>query len=158
MRAIIGILSVLAVISMSYSQSESAYSDGSTEQKSSSGLLDPSRFSINHSMSFGMSSSSMSGTQSQSMYSTSMQYRFVAPVTLNLNFSLPLHSTFNSAQNLNSQNIQSTEYLKNMPLDFSLTWQPRQNFLMQFSVVRDPGRYDYFNPYGFGTNYSDFRR
>jgi len=122
-------------------QSEEAYNlNGTTAGQ---GLLDPSRFSLRQSMSFGMGSSNSSGLKSQSLYSTMMQYEFNAPVTLNLNFSLPIHSTFSSSQNLTSGNIQSMEYFNSIPIDVSLTWQPRDNLLMRFSVIRQPMQNSY---------------
>ncbi len=101
-----------------------------------SGLLDTSRFSIHHALSFGMVGSQGIKTQSSSMYSTLMSYKFAVPVTLNLNFGMPLYSTFNPAQNLNAQTLNSADYFKSMPFDVSLTWKPRENMLMRFSVIK----------------------
>jgi hypothetical protein len=84
-----------------------------------------------------MSSGSGSGLQSQSLYMTMMQYQFSKPVTLNLNFGLPIHSTYNDANNLSRENIQSADYFKNMPFNASLTWQPSDNFSMRFTVARE---------------------
>jgi hypothetical protein len=96
-------------------------------------------------MSFGMAGGDKtSGVKSQSLYSTMMQYKFQAPVTLNLNFSLPIHSTFSSAQNLTSQNIESTEYFNTIPFDVSLQWKPAENFMMKFSLVRNNSA-NYYN-------------
>ncbi|MDD5676168.1 MAG: hypothetical protein PHC61_18495 [Chitinivibrionales bacterium] len=102
------------------------------------GLLDPSRFSIHNSLSFGMASSSGSSLKSQSIYGTMMQYKFVQPVTLNLNFGLPIFSTANSAANLNGANLSSAQYFSAMPLEASLLWQPKDNLLFRFSFARQP--------------------
>lgn len=119
---------------VAFSQSEVAYELGDNQSK---GFLDPSRLTVHNSLSFGMLSSvGTSGLKSQSLYTTMMQYKFTAPVTLNVNFGLPIHSTLSSAQNLSSSNLQSIEYFKNMPLDVSLAWQPSPNMLMQFSIVK----------------------
>jgi hypothetical protein len=99
-------------------------------------LLDPSRFSINHSMSFGMASGTSSSLKSQSLYTTMLQYKFSQPVTLNLNFSLPIHSTFNDAQNLTADNLESADYFRNIPFDAHLTWKPADNLMMRISVVK----------------------
>lgn len=125
-------------------QTEDAYEqDEATESRS---LLDPSRFSVSHSLSFGMGGSSTSDLKSQSMYSTLIQYRFAAPVTLNLSFGLPIHSTFNDASNLNYSNIESLEYFKNMPFDVSLNWKPRDDMMLQLRVVRQTMD-DYYGAY-----------
>ena len=116
-------------------QTQAAYQQ---DAKSGSSLLDPSRFTIHHSLSMGMSSSTVSNLQSQSLYSTMMQYQFAQPVTLNLNFGLPLFNTANQFQNLTTNNIKSADYFKNMPFDASLSWKPTQNMLMQLSIVRRP--------------------
>ena len=131
-----------------FAQSEDAYKTGD-EQKSAS-LLDPSRFTIHHSLSFGaMSGAGSNGLKSQSMYATMMQYQFAAPVTLNLNFGLPIHSTFSSAQNLTPNNLQSLDYFKSMPFEMSLNWQPTQNSLFRLTIAKpgDGSMYDYYNRY-----------
>lgn len=102
-----------------------------------SGLLDPSRFSVRHGLNFGMSSTGGSGVKSQSLYTTMLQYKFNAPITLNLNFGFPLHSSYASGMNLNEENVTSAEYFRSLPLDFSLTWQPWQNTLMRIHVERN---------------------
>ncbi|MBN1307067.1 MAG: hypothetical protein JXA18_04060, partial [Chitinispirillaceae bacterium] len=104
-------MAIIVGASAVFAQNEDAYTTGD-EQKSVS-LLDPSRFDIRHSVSFGAASGSgVNGLKSQSMYATMMQYRFTAPVTLNLNFALPIHSTFSSGRNLTPNNLQSLDYFK----------------------------------------------
>ena len=101
------------------------------------GLLDPSRFNIGHSVSFGMSSSpNLSGLKSQSLYSTMMTYKFSKPITLDLNFSLPIHSTYSSSGNLTPDNVESLDYFKSIPIDATLSWQPSENFSMRLSIAR----------------------
>ncbi len=107
------------------------------------GLLDPSRFSVNHSVSFGMSGSPNSDLKSQSLYTTMMQYEFSQPVTFNLNFSLPIHSTYNDAHNLTQENLNSAEYFKSIPFDASLTWQPTDNMFLQLNIVKGTGSSSY---------------
>jgi spore coat protein U-like protein len=135
-----GLLAATAV-----AQTEQAYEQ--SEGEVSRSILDPSRFSISHSLSFGMSSASGSDLKSQSLYSTMIAYRFAKPVTLNLNFGLPIHSTYSSGRNLTMENIESLEYFKNMPFDVSMTWQPRDNMLLRLSVTRQSVE-DY---YGYGS-------
>lgn len=118
-------------------------------------LLDPSRFTFHHMVSFGMSSSSQSsGLKSQGLYTTMMTYQISRPLTLDLNFSLPLFSSYNSSQNLNMQNLQSLDYFKNMPWDATLTWQPRENFAVQLSISKNYYMYPYYDspfysPFGY---------
>jgi len=127
-----------------FSQTESAFTDSDGEIKK--GLLDPSRFDIHHAMSFGMSSSQNSSLKSQSLYSTMIRYQVAEPVTLNLNFSLPLHSTWSSSRNLTPENIQSLDYFKSMPFDATLSIRPRDNMLIRFSVVKRHYE-DYYSPF-----------
>lgn len=117
------------------SQTQGAY--GNVDNKSIS-LLDPSRFSIHNMVSFGASAASGSSLQSQGLYNTMMTYQFAQPVTVRLNFGLPIYSTYSTAQNLTADNISSADYFKNMPLDFSVSWKPTQNFMMNISMIRNP--------------------
>ena len=134
---------------MVFSQSEDAYSTGDTEKKSV-GLLDPSRLTIHNSVSFGaMSGAGSNGLQSQSLYTTMMRYQFAAPVTLNLNFGLPIHSTFSSGQNLTSDNLQSLDYFKSMPIEMSLQWQPTDNTMLQLHFIKAPAGGYFYNNFGY---------
>ena len=140
MKKILVIVVVLTAGMVLYAQDAGSYNTSGTS--ATSGLLDPARFSIHNSVSFGMASfSGESSLKSQGLYSTMMQYKFVQPVTLNLNFSLPIYSSFNSAANLSPNNISSAQYFANMPLSASLSWQPKDNLLLRFSVVRQPADY-----------------
>lgn len=142
MKAAILFLALTLSASVVFAQSQDAYDKKSGDSTTSGkGLFDPSRFSISRSMSFGMMSNStaMSNMQSASFYSTSLQYKFVAPVTVNLNFALPIHSSFSKYQNFSTDNMQSLEYFKNMPFDVSLCWQPSKNFHFIFSIVKAAG-------------------
>ena len=142
-RTMLFIMSLALSFSPVFSQTKADYGKNSDSSKTS-GLFDPSRLSVSHSMSFGMlSGGGSSSLQSQSFYSTMLQYRFTAPVTLNLNFSLPIHSSFSPYQNLTSQNVQSLNYFKNIPFDVSLTWKPSERFLFNFSIVNYPSYYGY---------------
>jgi len=133
------------LVAAAFAQTEDAYKQSQAEVSRS--LLDPSRFSIDHSLSFGMSSSSGSDLKSQSLYSTMITYRFAKPVTLNLNFGLPIHSTYSSGRNLNMDNIESMEYFKNMPFDVALSWQPRENMLLRLNV----SHHNVEDYYGYGN-------
>ncbi|MBD3239986.1 MAG: hypothetical protein GF331_05325 [Chitinivibrionales bacterium] len=152
-RALRSLMAVgLLAVSLA-AQTEQAYEqDEAVESRS---LLDPSRFSIHHSVSFGMAGSSTSNLKSQSLYSTMIQYRFAKPVTLNLNFGLPLHSTYNDARNLNWDNVESLDYFKNMPFDVSLSWQPREDMLLRLTVSKRSLEDYYYgqmnSPYFFNT-------
>ncbi len=131
---------ILAAALSIFAQSESAYEDdnSSSDSSSSTSLLDLSRLSVSHSMSFSMGGSQFSDLKSQSLYSTMMTYRFNAPLELSLNFALPIHSTFNTNQNFNQENIQSLDYFKNVPFDVSLSWKPTENLTLRFSAMRIP--------------------
>lgn len=146
------LLLFLLVASTVYSQDAGAY-ETSGEQKQT-GLLDPSRLTIQNSISFGAMSGSFSNSsdlQSQSLYSTMMRYRFAAPVTLNLNFSLPIHSTFSQAGNLSTNNLQSMDYFNSIPFQMSLDWQPTDNMNVRFSIIKAPT-----NGYFMNSGYADW--
>ena len=131
------LLIILALCSTVLAQTKEAFETGSSTLPQK-GFLDPSHFTINNSVSFGMASiSGYSDLKSQSIYSTMLQYKFSAPVTVNLNFGLPIHSTITSAQNLNQNNLQSMEYFKNMPLSASLSWQPTKTINFQLNIVKN---------------------
>ncbi|NLD91567.1 MAG: hypothetical protein GX639_02745 [Fibrobacter sp.] len=140
-------LLIVVSVCMLFAQTKDAYETGDGGSEGKKGLLDPSRFSIQNSVSFGMISSGLSkgDLKSQSLYSTMFQYKFHAPVTVNLNFGLPIHSTVSSARNLNLNNIESLDYFKSMPISGSVTWQPRQNFFIQLNVERNT--YSSGNPF-----------
>jgi hypothetical protein len=128
------------------SQTKSDYGGSGARDSSSKilGIIDPARLSVSHSMNVGVvGGSGSSRLQSQSLYSTMLRYRFAAPVTLNLNFGLPIHSTFSPYQNLTGENMQSLNYFKNIPFDVSLTWKPSERFFFNFSVVNSPAYYGY---------------
>jgi hypothetical protein len=146
----IALLIVALFAVAAFGQTEDAYATGENKK---SGLLDPSRFTLHHSVSFGMSTSNSSSLKSQSLYTTMLQYEFSKPVTLNLDFSLPVHSTYNSAHNLSRENIESMEYLRNIPFGAHLTWEPADNLKMRLSVVRHTGAE---NPAYYHTPYSPF--
>jgi hypothetical protein len=140
---------LVTLVSGVSAQTKDAYETG---EKSKGGLFDQSRLTVNHSLSFGMGSNSgISSFKSQSMYGTMLQYSFVAPVTLNLNFALPIHSTFNSTQNLNMTNLRSADYFNSIPFDFSLTWKPSENtnFTLSISKMNYSDYYGYYGNYGY---------
>jgi hypothetical protein len=149
MRTVIVLSCIMLAATISFGQTQDAYDQDEGSVKGIKGLLDPSRLTISHAMSFGMASGGgSSNLQSQSFYSTMMQYKFTAPVTLNLNFAMPIHSSYSQYQNLNSQNLQSFDYFRNMPFDVSLSWKPSDRFQFNFSVVNYPDTYG--NGYGYG--------
>lgn len=148
----IKMLVCIMVASLSvFSQTKDDYN---TNDGKGSGLLDPSRLSVSRSISLGMASysSSFSDVKSQSIYSTMLQYKFTAPVTLNLDFGLPIFSTFTSTQNFTPNNLKSLDYFKSVPFDVSLSWQPLENCLLQFSISKNTyGTSSYF-PYFFSND------
>ncbi|KMQ52757.1 hypothetical protein CHISP_0526 [Chitinispirillum alkaliphilum] len=142
------VLIIMSMVISLHAQSQSAFG---TDESSGTGLLDPSRLTINHSVSFGMGGSEISNLQSQSLYSTMLRYQFNAPISLSLNFGLPIHSTFNSTHNITEDNIQSLEYFRNIPINASVAWQPNENFSLRFIINRTPD-YNYYNSMLPGTN------
>lgn len=137
------LLAVFFTIGCAFAQNKDSYnSTDSSGQKG--GLIDLSKLSVHHSLSFGMGTVVGSSLQSQSLYNTMLTYQFSQPVTLNLNFGLPIFSTFSSAQNLTAKNISSADYFKSMPVDVSLSWKPSNNLFFQINVVRNP-QYDLFS-------------
>jgi hypothetical protein len=120
-------------------------------------LLDPSRFSIDHAVSFSMSGAQGRDVASQSVYSTMMEYRFSAPLTLNLNFDMPIHSSMSSAANLGAVEQSPSAYLSTVPFNVSLSWQPRENLFMRFSFSHGGLGYGDDTAYGFSPVPRQFR-
>ncbi len=146
---------IASSVSLTVAQSVSDYS--SKDSSAKSGIFDSKNLSVHHSVSYGMASMSNSPVQSQGLYSTLLTYKFSQPVTLNLNFGFPLMSTYSPAQNLNAQNIKSMDYFKSMPIDFSLSWQPRDNLFFNLSIMKNSGYgYGYPGSYGFFDRYDPF--
>jgi hypothetical protein len=135
-RSICSIFIILSLSLAAIGQTKDAYDQTDGKTNTAKSLLDPSRFDIHQSMSIGASTSAGSSLKSQSLYTTMIQYKFAQPVTVNLNFGLPIFSTYNQAQNLTTQNIQSMEYFKNMPFDATLSWKPKENLMLQLSIIR----------------------
>jgi hypothetical protein len=125
-------IAVMSMMTGAEAQTAGAYESGGTEEKS--GLLDPSRLSMSHSLSFGMMGAKGYSLQSQSLAATMLQYKISEPLTLNLDFGFPIHSTFREEANLSRSNMESMDYFRNMPLGASLTWQPNPRFMMRLSV------------------------
>ena len=142
-RKVIVYGAIFLFVAQGFSQSSADFKSTSGDS-SKGGLIDLKNLTVNHSISYGMSSfGGGSPLMSQGLYTTMLTYRFSQPVTLNLNFGFPLMSSFSQAQNLNAQNIQSLAYFKSMPIDMSLTWQPKPNLLFNLIVARNSG-------YGYG--------
>lgn len=151
---LLSVLFILLSVCVVSAQDENAYSSENAEKSGLFGL-DPSRLTIQNSLSFGAATGGgNSDLRSQSLYSTMMRYQFTAPVTMYLNFSLPIHSSFSTMQNLTGANLQSMDYFRSIPFEMSLSWQPTKNMNFQLSVIR-PGA-GYFNSYGYG--YDSFYR
>jgi hypothetical protein len=164
MKRAIVVLILAAAVSV-FAQSEGAYDAGGSASSINAGgdgekyfgLLDPSRFDVNHSMSFMAGGTSVSDVRSQSMYSTMMRYKFNAPLVLSLNFDMPIHSTFNQYNNFTNDNLASMDYFRNMPIDASLTWVPSDRFMMRFSVIRQPESAYLYSNSGFYRPYRHYR-
>lgn len=141
MKPSIVFLALTLSASIVLAQSQDSYEKKGADSTTNKGFWDPSRLSVSRSMSFGMASTTTgpSSMQSASFYSTGLQYKFVSPVTVNLNFALPIHSSFSKYQNFSTDNMQSLEYFKNMPFDVSVSWQPTKNFHFILSVVKSAG-------------------
>jgi len=150
---------ILSAVSFVFAQTEQAYQ--SDEKAEGSSFFDPSRLKVNHATSFAMSTGGAMGPNSESLYSTMLEYNFVAPVTVRLNFSLPIHSTYSSSMNFTSQNLTSTEYFQSIPFDAQVLWQPRENVSVLFSFSRSQyngaaGTYPYMPQRGFSPFYGSW--
>lgn len=142
MRVITLLILVSSLTTFAQQQATSSTTTATTLTNSTGntlfGILNPSRLAVNHSVSFGMSSSSgVSGLQSQSLYTTMLSYQFSAPLTLHVDLGFPIFSSHSMSQNLSAQNFKSADYFKSMPFDASLTWKPAENFLMKITVARN---------------------
>lgn len=115
---------------------------------SSVGLLDPSRLSIDHAVSFGVTSS---GDQSltQALYQSRFSYRLSDPVTLSLMMGV---------QNLNGNNIPGFNSNNSVFGGFALDYRPSKNVFFHLEMQHLPaGSYtpEYLSPFGYSQLYSD---
>jgi hypothetical protein len=141
-------LALALVAAPLFAQSEGAYDLGNSYfagGDSATGLLDPSRLKVSHAMSFMAGGSRFADVKSQSLYSTMLQYKFNAPVVLSLNFDMPIHSTFNRYNNFTTDNLSSLDYFRNMPIDASVTWMPKENLMFRVSVIKMPETGYFYN-------------
>lgn len=153
-KHIIIVMMVAFLWTSGFSQTEEAYNTASTSEDEVK-TLDLSRLKVNQSLSFGMASGSgESGLKSQSLYSTLLTYQFSKPLTMQVSFDLPIHSTFNSGHNLSAGNIKSKEYFQNIPFSAAIQWQPSKNFMMMLKVSRNTSVNDQSNNGFWGNRYS----
>ena len=156
---------VVILSTLSLAQTKSAF-DGKNGNDSAS--VTPKKLSVNHSVTFGMTTTSFSKSdlKSQGLYSTMLTYKLSPPITLKLDFGLPIYSTFNDKANPTPSNFQSLDYFKNMPVAASILWKPSDNMLMNISIVKGSSDY-YYQPQFFENTfnrgfkeplYNDFRR
>ncbi len=115
---------------------------------SSAGLLDPSRLSIDHAVSFGVTSS---GDQSltQALYQSRFNYRLSNPLTLSLMMGV---------QNMNGNNIPGFNSENAVFGGFSLDYRPSKNVFFHLEMQHLPaGSYApaYLSPFGYSQLYSD---
>ena len=150
MKNILSLLIVVALLAPASAQTAQSFEQ--ENKKETGSLLDPSRLTVRHSISMGMSTSSGSDIKSQSLYSTMLQYQVSPPVTLQLNFGLPIYSTYSPLANFNKENVVTGNYLMSMPIEAAITWQPQENMLFRFSVVNRPNS----SPYDFMTRSNFF--
>ena len=115
--------------------------DYGSSDKKHSGLFDPSKLTVQRSISFGMAAIQTSNNSllTQSMYSTRLLYKVAPPVTLKLDFGLPIYSNYATRSNISVDNIQSLDYFRNIPFEAALSIKPRDNLLLQLSVAKNTG-------------------
>ncbi len=106
--------------------------------KSTFNLLDPSRLTIQHNLSFGISSGS-GGSIMQNLYATKLGYKLSDPVTL----------TF-------LLGFQNSQFSGNRALPgdfnsffggFALDYRPRRDIHLHFEMLQSPGYLYLTNPY-----------
>ena len=150
MKNILLLLIVVAIFAKADAQTAQAFEQ--ENKKATGSLLDPSCLTVHHSISMGMSTSGGSDIKSQSLYSTMLQYQVSKPVTLQLNFGLPIYSSFSKFANFDKENLVTGNYLRSMPIEAAVIWQPQENMLFRFSVVNRQNS----SPYDFLTRSSFF--
>lgn len=122
-----------------------------------SGLIDPSRLTMNHQI--GMGYSSMGGEgYAQGYYLNTMTYRFNAPVLLQLR----LGATNNPFAEVSAMPGQSTVASMLQNAEFfggaDLVWKPTENTRFQISIDQVPaGMYSSYGRYGLGSYYGAYR-
>ncbi|HEX04048.1 MAG TPA: hypothetical protein ENH10_02690 [Bacteroidetes bacterium] len=132
-----------------------------TIQSGLTGLLDPSRFNMGHSIGFGYGSAGGQGV-SQGYYMNTLSYRFNAPVMLQLRTGVT-NNPFAASGGMTQPGQSALSSMFNNAEFFGgadLIWKPRDNMRIQISVDRIPagmgGYRNYYNPWGRGYMFSDF--
>lgn len=113
-----------------------------------SGLIDFSRFDVSHSLSYGVSSSSL-GTASGGLWVTRFGYQLASPLRVSVDIGATIN-TMGGGPVLSEKNI----FLKG----FNLDYQPGEHFQLHISYQNRPAHsgLGYFRPgYGPGTSVFD---
>ncbi len=114
---------------------------GSYNPKSSLGLLDPSRLTVSHSVSFGGSFGS-GGSVLGGLYATNFRYRLSDPLTIDVMLGL---------QNLKYSGVPGYDMQNDVIGSFRLDYRPSKNWLFRLEMNR--GVYDPYYYRDYSTYY-----
>ena len=105
--------------------------------RSSFGLLDPSRLTVNHNVSFGFASG---GGQSvmQSLYATRFAYKLSDPLTLSVLLGVQ--------NNQFAGNIPSQGSSNSILGGFAIDYRPRKDIYIRLEMLKSPGIINYNTP------------
>ncbi|MCB2210853.1 hypothetical protein KQI52_01935 [bacterium] len=129
--------------------------DVNTGRYGYSGILDPSRIQMSHSVGMGYMSSGGHG-YTQGYYMNTLSYRFNAPVLLQLRTGVTNNPYATTGAMTQPGQSAMSSFFNNAELfgGADLIWKPRDNMRIQISVNRNaPGMYGYGSPYGYGYGY-----
>lgn len=124
------------------------------QASSYSGLLDPSRLSMQHQMGMGYMSAGGRG-YTQAYYLNTLTYRFNAPVLMRLHLGVA-NNPFASYSSTGPGESAMTNMFNNAEFfgGADIEWQPRDNVHLRFSVHKMPA--GMYNPYGYASPYSRY--
>ena len=110
---------------------------GGSSPASIGGLIDPSRLTVQHNVSFGLASGGGSSMM-QSLYTTRFGYRVSDPLTLTLMLGV-MNNQFKGCANVPAS---YSNFLGGVALDY----RPRHDISIHFEVLRAPGLFHYSSP------------
>lgn len=168
---IVALTSLVSFVTMDVVRAQAPYRDTPTGPSTTetlrqpkldngfTGFIDLSRVQMNHTLGFGYASAGGQG-YSQGYYMNTLSYRFNAPVMLRLRTGVTNNPFMASGSMTQPGQSALSSFFNNAEFfgGADVIWKPRDNVRIQLSVDRlPPGYYGYYNPYGFGSIFNDYR-
>ena len=78
-----------------------------------------------------------SGPLTASFYTGAFLYGLTKSLALKMDVCLPLYSNYLLSSNLNTENLVSRDYLRNIPVEAGIVWKPNDRMQLQVDVARN---------------------